>query len=79
MNGSELVMQRIESPSVHRAWYLIKRGSHIVGFLEKLRNTGSELHPWKAFLATPDGTFGAYLGARYEGHAEAIQLIAATL
>lgn len=32
-------------------FYIVKNGERIVGFLEKIPNTRTETHPWKAYRA----------------------------
>lgn len=80
--GCMITIENIKSQSGTRhSRVLIRRNGVSIGRVEKLRNTATESHPWKAFFyITPPGpkVQTEYLGAFYTdqgGKRDAIQAI----
>lgn len=73
MNVNELKLEKLET--LLGVWHRVSYLGRTVGFVTKLPNTRSDIHPWKAYAAEKDGTFGRYLGAHYGGRALALGFI----
>lgn len=65
MRYEQFELKKIQTPNPRLRWLQVLLNGIVVGYIEKMANSRSEINPFKAFAASPDGTFGRYLGAHY--------------